>query len=368
MTSKHSEETNSILSEETKAKLSEEIKVEAQRLGFFACGIAQATAVDPDTAAEVKRWLDKGGYAEMNYMNNHTDKRLDPRLLMPGLKSIICVALNYAPEQRIPQTEFQLAGYAYGQDYHDVVKNKLRQLATTFGFQPYTEPASSHTPAVPTPQTTANPSSLIPPPLPPQFRVFCDSAPILERYWAVKAGLGWTGRNHQLIIPNAGSMFVLGELFLNIPLAYDQPLPNRCGSCHRCIDACPTGALGTWNSPTAHHLHPFDAARCLSYQTIENRGTLSTDIAAAMGNTIYGCDKCQTACPWNRFASPTNIAELRPRPELLAMTREKWLHLSEEDYQKLFKGSAVKRAKYSGLMRNITAVNNQEKDKEHPSE
>ena len=328
-----------------KSELSRQIKAEATRLGFFACGIAHAEAVDEETAHEVRRWLSEGRHAGMDYMNNHTDKRLDPRLLMSGLQSIVSVALNYAPVQRIPQEQYQLAGYAYGQDYHDIVKTKLRSLATHFGFTPYPSPSN--------PSNSLTPSS-------PSFRVFCDSAPILERYWAVKAGLGWTGRNHQLILPQAGSQFVLGELFLDIPLQYDQEMPSRCGSCHRCLETCPTHALGTWNPHRPHQRQPLDAHRCLSYQTIENRENLNPTTIQAMGNTIYGCDRCQTACPWNRLAPPTDIPELQPRTELLEMTREKWLHLSEDDYRRLFKGSAVKRAKYTGLMRNINAVGKKE--------
>ena len=323
-------------------KLSNDIKAEAKRLGFFACGIAKAAPVEPDTAAEVRRWLDNECFAEMAYMNNYTDKRLNPQLLMPGLKSIVCVAMSYAPAQRMPEGQYQLASYAYGQDYHEVVKGKLRQLAAHFGFEPYIEESVSPSPSVAD--------------SPPTYRVFCDSAPILERYWAVKAGLGWTGRNHQLIIPKAGSMFVLGELFLDIELNYDEEMPNRCGNCHKCIDICPTKALGTWQDMANKKTFLFDAKRCLSYQTIEYRGDLNPEVAQAMGDTIYGCDKCQTICPWNAHSIATNVEELAPKAELMSMTREQWHNLTEDDYRRLFKGSAVKRAKYSGLMRNIKAV------------
>ena len=220
------------------------------------------------------------------------------------------------------------------------------------------------------------------------YRVFVDTGPVLERYWAVQAGLGWIGRNHQLIIPFAGSMFFLGELFLDFELPYDQPMKSRCGKCHKCIDACPTGALGLVeerveskeeremaqdNQDSNHkpqtsteghcsnevrgkvNLKPqtFNAALCLSYQTIENRGELSEDAKEKMGDTFYGCDRCQQACPWNKFAKPNTTPELQPKEELLEMTRDKWKHLTVEDYRRLFKGSAVKRAKYDGLMRNI---------------
>ena len=302
-----------------KAQLSLKIKAEAQNLGFFACGIAQADAVDPDVVASYKKWIGEGDHATMNYLENYPDKRFDPRLLMPGLKSIVSVALNYAPAHCMPEGEPQFAAYALGKDYHDVVKHKLRQLADTLGIA--------------------------------EYRAFCDSAPVLERYWAVKAGLGWTGRNHQLIIPHAGSMFFLGELFLPVELEYDRPMASRCGRCHACVDACPTHALRL--SAANDGKTEFDARRCLSYQTIENRGEIPSALSEKMGDTIYGCDRCQTACPWNRFSKPNTTPELQPSDDLLGMTRADWLSLTEDEYRRLFKGSAVKRAKYSGLMRNI---------------
>ncbi len=313
------------------SRLSSELKAEALNLGFFACGIARAEAVDDINARHVRQWIDEGLQADMDYMRNHTDMRLDPRLLMKGVRSIVSVAMNYTPAQYIPSDQLQFAAYAYGEDYHDIVKKKLRQLALKFDFkelrmqdEPKKEDNEVH------------------------FRVFCDSAPVLERYWATRAGLGWIGRNHQLIIPKAGSMFFLGELFLTIELDYDEPMHSHCGNCHACIDACPTGAITKDG--------PLDANRCLSYQTIENRGDISKDIAEKMGNTIYGCDHCQQACPWNRFSIPNNTPELQPKPEFLSMTRDKWMQLSEDDYRELFKKSAVKRAKYEGLMRNIQAI------------
>lgn len=312
-------------------QLSLRIKAEAKNLGFFACGIAKADAVDADVVASYRKWIDEGEHATMNYLENYPDKRFDPRLLMDGLKSIVSVALNYAPSHRLPEGEPQMAAYALGKDYHDVVKAKLRMLADAIGIDNY--------------------------------RAFCDSAPVLERYWAVKAGLGWTGRNHQLIIPHAGSMFFLGELFLPVELEYDKPMDMRCGKCHACIDACPTHAL-TMHSPVGSSCDgtgakgdgwrtDFDARLCLSYQTIENRGSIPHELSAKMGETIYGCDRCQAACPWNRFSQPNTTPELQPSDELLGMKREDWLALTEDDYRRLFKGSAVKRAKYSGLMRNI---------------
>ena len=269
--------------------LTDKIKAEAKSLGFFACGIAKAEAVDSITADNYRRWIAEDHHASMHYLADNIDKRLDPRLLMDGVKSIICVALSYAPSVKIPSDQYQIAYYAYGKDYHDVMKQKLHTLAAACGITTY--------------------------------RAFCDTAPVLERYWAERAGLGWTGRNHQLIIPHAGSMFFLGELFVQEELEYDSPIPNRCGRCHACLDACPTSSI------------------------INNQ------------SSIYGCDICQLVCPWNRFAVPTTEPAFQPSNDLLGMTKEKWHNLTEEQYRSLFKGSAVKRAKYEGLMRNI---NNQQ--------
>ncbi len=315
----------------TDKSLKDNIKAEALRLGFFVCGFAKAGPVTDAMRQHYLDWLAEGRNADMAYLNNNLDKRFDPRLLVPGVKTIVVVALNYFPAHRLPEGEPQIADYALGLDYHDIVKQKLRQLASNVGITDY--------------------------------RAFVDTAPVLERYWAVQAGLGWIGKNQQLIIPHAGSEFFLGELFIADELQPDalQPdelKPNRCGTCHRCVDACPTHAISL---PAKHvegygDITRFDARRCLSYQTIENRGELADEAKAAMGDTFYGCDRCQRACPWNRFATPNTEPHLQPREELLAMTRQKWDNLTVEDYRRLFKGSAVKRAKYEGLMRNINAL------------
>lgn len=310
-----------------KQDLTNEIKAEALRLGFFTCGIAKADSVEKATADHVKRWLKEGKQANMDYMANYMEKRLDPRLLMEGARSIICVTLNYAPHNYCSDSEYQLAAYALGQDYHDIMKAKLRRLAAKFGYEDAL--------------ISQNPEAH-------KCRIFVDTGPILERYWAEKAGLGWTGKNHQLIIPHAGSMFFLGEILVDEELIYDQPVKNRCGNCRKCIEACPTKAI--------IENCEIDAEKCLSYQTIENRSELSSEATARIGNTIYGCDACLKACPWNRFATPNDTPELQPKAELLQMTRQQWENLSEEEYRKLFKGSAVKRAKYKGLMRNIEAA------------
>ncbi len=326
-----------------------EIKVEAERLGFFACGIARAEPVDAETAAAVRGWISKGSQATMDYMANYTEKRLNPCLLVPGTKSIVSLAMNYAPAQTMPETEYQLAAYAYGQDYHDVMKAKLRQLAALIANKFEGENDSEvgendgNSTAITTPktnETSEEPTG--------EIRVFVDTAPVLERYWAQRAGLGWIGKNHQLIIPRAGSMFFLGEIFLPYEFdSYDSPMPSRCGNCRRCIEACPTCAItDEWG---------FDSEKCLSYQLIENRGELSEQAKQSMGTTIYGCDRCQTACPWNKFATPNTTPEFQPKSELLAMTKADWHNLTIDEYRALFKGSAVKRVKFDGLKRNISA-------------
>lgn len=292
------------------------IKAEAERLGFYRCGISKAERVSQETERKYMEWLRKGGNASMDYLNRNLEKRFDPRLLVPGVKAIVSVALNYKPQRDIPDGELKLASYSLGADYHIVVKDKLRQLAESLRLT--------------------------------EYRVFCDSAPVMERYWAEKSGIGWIGRNEQLVIPHAGSMFFLGELFVMEEVdEYDSPCKNHCGRCQKCIDACPTGCLGQ---------DSFDAEKCLSYQTIENRGELSELAKEKMGDTFYGCDRCIKACPWMRFAVPTDVEEFCPKDDLLRMTRKDWQELTLEQYQRLFKGSAVKRAKYEGLKRNIEAA------------
>lgn len=326
-----------------------EIKVEAERLGFFACGIARAEPVDAETAAAVRGWISKGSQATMDYMANYTEKRLNPCLLVPGTKSIVSLAMNYAPAQTMPETEYQLAAYAYGQDYHDVMKAKLRQLAALIANKFEGESDSEvgendgDSTAITTPKTNKTSEEPV-----GEIRVFVDTAPVLERYWAQRAGLGWIGKNHQLIIPRAGSMFFLGEIFLPYEFdSYDSPMSSRCGNCRRCIEACPTCAItDEWG---------FDSEKCLSYQLIENRGELSEQAKQSMGTTIYGCDRCQTACPWNKFATPNTTPEFQPKSELLAMTKADWHNLTIDEYRALFKGSAVKRVKFDGLKRNISA-------------
>lgn len=305
---------------------SDTVKAEALRLGFSACGLAPAAPLSSARSAEFRRWLDEGRHGEMDYLARHAGLRQDPRRLVEGARTVVSVALNYYPACQWPAGSYRLARYACGRDYHDVMKAKLRQLMSRLGLEEGTD-----------------------------GRVFCDTAPVDERYWAVRCGLGWTGRNGQLILPGAGSYFFLGELVLLRPAdCYDHPVPERCGSCRRCVDACPARALSGDGT--------MDARRCLSYLTIERRGPLPPGTGRQMGHCIYGCDRCAEVCPWNRFARPAAEEAFRPRGELLAMTPGAWKGLTEEDYRVLFRGSAVKRAKYEGLMRNIRAVAAEEEE------
>lgn len=298
--------------------LSEQIKTEALRLGFDACGIAQVASADSE-ASFLDRWLVEGCHAGMQYMENYRDIRLNPGGLVEEARSVISVALNYYPAERRHPALPHIAYYAYGEDYHTVVKDKLRLL---WQFIQERIPSPSH-----------------------EARVFTDSAPLLERYWAWKAGLGWIGKNTHLIIPGRGSFFFLGEIVTTLSLNYDTPQPDRCGHCRRCLDACPTAAL-----EPPHHL---DARKCLSYLTIEHKGDIPEELASRLGNRLYGCDTCQTVCPWNRFARPTTIAAFRPSPALLSLEKDTLRTLTREEYNRIFAHSAVKRAKYEGLLRTI---------------
>lgn len=300
------------------------LRTSAARFGFSACGVAPAAPVDEAVAEAFRRWIAEGNQAEMAYLANNVEKRLDPTLLMEGAQSVVSVALNYYPAQLLDISwQYEFAWYAYGQDYHEVMKARLNQLAETL---------------------SAGVEEKV------GYRVFCDTAPVLERYWAWRCGLGWIGKNTQLIVPRAGSAFFLGEIIFDRPFdAYDHPVKSRCGTCTRCLDTCPTGALA---GP-----YTLDAARCLSYLTIEHRGdTLPPDAARAMGKCVYGCDRCQQACPWMRFARPTEVPEFRPKPEFLRLDHAALQSLSIDDYRHIFRGSAVKRAKYEGLMRNVQAM------------
>ncbi len=298
------------------------IVTEAERMGFDACGIASATVLESESAL-VEQWLDEGREGEMSYLTRNKEKRYDPRLLVEGTKSIVTVLYNYYPKQQIGDGEhFKIAKYAYGADYHDVLKRKLRQLLERIETQ------------------TGKLDGV---------RVFVDSAPVLDRAWAVRCGLGFVGKNTTLIHPKKGSFFFIGHLFLPVALAETgQELTNRCGRCTKCLDACPTHALEA----------PFhiDARKCISYLTIEYKGSLADMDPRTFKGWMYGCDICQDVCPYNRFALPNLEPEFQPSERLMAMHEDDWKHLSEADFKALFKHSAVQRAGYEGLKRNIEFI------------
>jgi epoxyqueuosine reductase len=293
------------------------IKAEAIRLGFDGCGISHAEKLDED-ARYLNSWLQNNYHGTMQYMENHAEKRTDPTRLVEGAKSVISVILNYFPSQKQADPEAPvISKYAYGEDYHEVIRTKLNQLLEFIN--------TDITPA--------------------EGRGFVDSAPVLDRAWAARSGLGWVGKNSNLISPEKGSFFFIGSLIVTIPLSYDKSIPDFCGDCNRCINACPTKAIV---APKV-----IDARKCISYLTIENKGEIGPEFHGQFANRVFGCDICQDVCPWNRRAIPHQTKELEPIAGLLEMTKEDWYNLDEDTYQKRFKKSAIRRAKFSGLKRNV---------------
>ena len=296
------------------------IRTEALRLGFSACGFAKAEPVSEDMACVLDHWTDNGYHADMQYMERNRHLRLDPTQLVPGCRTLIVVALNYYPKHLLPAEGYQIAYYAYGKDYHRVVKDKLYEL---FAY------IKTLMPDV-------------------EGRAFCDTAPLLERYWAVKAGLGFIGRNRTLIIPDKGSYFFLGVLAVNAELEGEtHDMPSSCCNCKRCLIACPTGAL----TPDG-----IDCRRCLSYLTIEHRGPIPEEMAQKLGRRIYGCDTCQQVCPHNKNAQSTEENAFDMSSEVAKLTPEGWSGLTPECYKELFRHSAMERAGYEGLMRNLSSL------------
>lgn len=299
--------------------LSNWIVAEAEQLGFDACGIASARALDEESVL-VEQWLDEGREGEMGYLTRNREKRYDPRLLVEGTKSIVTVLYNYFPKQQIGDNgRYKIAKYAYGADYHDVLKRKMRQLLERIETQTGKLEGT---------------------------RIFVDSAPVLDRAWAIRCGLGFIGKNTTLIHPKKGSFFFIGHLFLPLELEETgKTMANHCGRCTKCIDACPTGALEA----------PFqiDARKCISYLTIEYKGSLEGYDPKRFNGWMYGCDTCQDVCPYNRFSLPNIEPEFQPSEQLLAMKEEDWKSLDKEEFEALFKHSALQRAGYEGLKRNI---------------
>lgn len=300
-----------------KLKNTELIKAEAMRLGFMACGISKAEFLE-DEAPKLEQWLAKGYQGSMSWLERNFDKRLDPTKLVPGAKSVISVMMNYYPEdqQRDPEAP-KIAKYAYGEDYHFVMKERLKSLMNFI-----TDEIGEV-----------------------DGRAFVDSAPVMERAWAARSGLGWTGKHSLLLSQGAGSFYFLGELILDLDLETDQPVTDHCGTCTRCIDACPTDAI---IAPEV-----VDSNKCISYLTIELRDAIPIAFEGEMENWAFGCDICQDVCPWNRFSKPHSEEKFKPHPDMLNMNSEDWHEITQEVFGKIFRKSAVKRTKYEGLQRNL---------------
>jgi len=291
----------------------------AHQIGFDFVGISKAERLDEE-ARRLENWLGEEKHGEMKWMENHFEKRVDPRKLVPGAKTVVSLMYNYYPKKTaLAPGSLKIARYAYGEDYHVVVKRKLRKLVSAME-EAFERPISG--------------------------RCFTDSAPVMEREWAQRSGLGWVGKNTLLIHPKAGSYFFLAELIIDLPLAADSPISDHCGRCRRCIEACPTDAI-------ADKGYELDASRCISYLTIELKDSIPEEFKGKMEDWIFGCDICQEVCPWNRFAEPHHEPAFAPAGELSEMSRSDWVDLSEEVFQNLFRKSAVKRTKFSGLKRNI---------------
>lgn len=312
--------------ERTISEISKAIQAKALEMGFAACGFSK-TAELPEDAERLKDWLKKNMHGRMGYMANHLEKRTDPSLLVEGSKSVISLLYSYASDQKQTDPEAPVfSKYAYGQDYHFVLKDKMKLLFdfinSEFG--------------------------------PVEGRIFTDSAPVLDRAWARQSGLGWIGKNSMLISRREGSFVFIGEIILDMDLEYNQiPEGDFCGSCTRCIEACPTEAILTNRT--------LDARKCISYQTIENKEAIDEEIRGKLSNRFFGCDICQDVCPWNRSTKPHNEPAFTPSPDLLRMTRNEWMQLDREQYTRLFKGSPVKRAGFNKLRDNISFATNSEK-------
>ncbi len=301
--------------------ISAQIKEKAKSLGFYACGIAKAEFLE-DEADRLRKWLLDGKQAGMAYMENHFDKRTDPRKLFEGARSVIVVLFNYYPDKPIPQeNNYKISRYAYGTDYHFVMKHKLKSL---IGFIR---------------EIDGNANA----------RAFVDSAPVLERSWAEKAGLGWIGKNTCLITKEQGSYFFIGEIITDLELTYDvKTIPDYCGGCTRCIQACPTDAISK---------NGLDANRCISYWTIEHKGDeIDPALKGKFNDWIFGCDICQEVCPWNRLAEQHDEPAFRPLQVLTENRKPDWEELTAEEFKEAFKNSPLKRPKFEGLKRNIEFV------------
>lgn len=292
------------------------IKSEAKRLGFLSCGISKAQFLEEE-APRLEKWLNQKRHGEMGYMENHFDKRLDPTKLVADSKSVISLLLNYFPSEMQREDSFKISKYAYGTDYHFVIKDKLKQLLQFI----QEEIGEVH------------------------GRAFVDSAPVLDKAWAAKSGLGWIGKHSNLLTQKVGSFYFIAELIVDLELEYDTPVTDHCGSCTACIDACPTQAI----------VQPYvvDGSKCISYATIELKNEIPNHFSGQMDDWMFGCDICQDVCPWNRFSKSHNEPLFNPHPELLSRSKKEWEEITKEVFNEIFKKSAVKRTKFEGLKRNI---------------
>jgi len=300
----------------SKEKYSKFIKEEAKRLGFLSCGISKAGFLEQE-APRLESWLKNNHNGQMAYMENHFDKRLNPTLLVDDGKSVVSLLLNYYPESFQNDETFKISKYAYGQDYHFVIKDKLKEFLHS--IQENIGEVSG--------------------------RAFVDSAPVLDKAWAAKSGLGWIGKNSNLITQKVGSFYFIAELIIDLELEYDYAVTDHCGSCTACLDACPTQAI----------VAPYivDGSKCISYYTIELKENLPYEMKGKFDEWMFGCDTCQDVCPWNRFSKPHSEPLFNPNPELLSFTKKDWLEITEETFKIVFRNSPVKRTKFDGLKRNI---------------
>ena len=301
---------------DNKEKYTQLIKTESKRLGFLSCGISKSGFLEEE-APRLESYLNKQMHGQMSYMENHFDKRLNPNLLVDDAKSVVSLLLNYSPAEHQIEDSYKISKYAYGQDYHFVIKEKLKELLHSI-------------------QTEIGEVS---------GRAFVDSAPVLDKAWAAKSGLGWIGKHSNLISKQTGSFYFIAELIIDLELEYDHATTDHCGSCTACLDACPTEAI----------VAPYvvDGSKCISYFTIELKDNLPVEMKGKFNDWAFGCDICQDVCPWNRFSKPHNEPLFNPNPELLSMTKKDWQEITEDTFKKVFKNSAVKRTKFAGLQRNI---------------
>lgn len=282
----------------------------------MSCGISKAGFLETE-APRLEKWLKSNSHGQMSYMENHFDKRLDPTLLVDDAKSVVSLLLNYFPEQNQIEDTFKISKYAYGTDYHLVIKEKLKELLHSI---------NDNIGAV-------------------AGRAFVDSAPVLDKAWAAKSGLGWIGKNSNLITQRVGSFYFIAELIIDLELDYDTITSDHCGTCTACIDSCPTQAI---ESP-----YVVNGSKCISYYTIELKDNLPIDMKGKFDDWAFGCDVCQDVCPWNRFSKPHNEPLFNANPDLLSMSKQDWIEITEETFKSVFKNSPLKRTKYDGLMRNI---------------